>query len=110
MRKTTTFALAAILFAGPSLADPCDHVAQAIAQRTKATIDTIMKVNLPPGSPVMAAARSREKPDCVSAQAIAVAAPMMSRIAPHSDAVSISIGISLDTGKLRLKTRQTTIV
>ena len=41
MRKTTTFALAAILFAGPSLADPCDHVAQAIAQRTKATIEAV---------------------------------------------------------------------
>ena len=41
MRKTTTFALAAILFAGPSLADPYDHVAQAIAQRTKATIEAV---------------------------------------------------------------------
>ena len=34
----------------------------------------------------------REKPDWVSAQAIAVAVPMMSRMAPESDAVSISIG------------------
>jgi hypothetical protein len=41
MRKTTTFALAAILFAGPSLAGPCDHAAQAIAQRTKATIEAV---------------------------------------------------------------------
>ena len=36
----------------------------------------------------------REKPDWVSAQAMPVAAPMMSRIAPDSDAVSTSIGKS----------------
>ena len=35
----------------------------------------------------------REKPDCVSAQAMPVAAPMMSRIAPDSAAVSTSIGL-----------------
>ena len=58
----------------------------------------------------MSAARSREKPDCVSAQAIAVAAPMMSRIAPHSEAVSTSIGTTRDTGKLRLMMRHTMIV
>ena len=34
----------------------------------------------------------REKPDWVSAQAIAVAVPMISRIAPESAAVSTSIG------------------
>ena len=77
---------------------------------TNATIDTIMKVAAPPGSPVIAAARSREKPDCVSAHAMAVAAPMMSRIAPHSDAVSISIGISRCIGKPRVRIKQTTIV
>ena len=42
----------------------------------------------------MASARSREKPDWVSAQAMPVAAPMMSRIAPDRAAVSISIGLS----------------
>jgi TRAP-type C4-dicarboxylate transport system permease large subunit len=33
-----------------------------------------------------------ENPDCVSAQAMPVAAPMMSRIAPDSEAVETSIG------------------
>jgi hypothetical protein len=58
----------------------------------------------------MAAARSREKPDCVRPQAIAVAAPMISRMAPHSEAVSISIGISRAHGNVRVVTRQTAIV
>ena len=49
---------------------------------TNATIETAMKVTAPPGSPAIAAASEREKPDCVSAQAMPVAAPMMSRIAP----------------------------
>ena len=42
----------------------------------------------------IAAARSCEKPDCVRPQAIAVAQPMMNRIAPESEAVSTSIGQS----------------
>ncbi|MNC93300.1 hypothetical protein D3C83_98950 [compost metagenome] len=46
----------------------------------------------PPGTPAIAAASWREKPDCVSAQAIAVAVPTISRIEPESDAVSTSIG------------------
>ena len=40
----------------------------------------------------MAAASAAEKPDWVSAQAMPVAAPMISRIAPDSAAVSISMG------------------
>ena len=40
----------------------------------------------------MNAASEAEKPDWVSAQAMPVAAPMMSRIAPDSAAVSTSIG------------------
>ena len=67
----------------------------------KATIETAMKVAAPPGSPAMAAASSREKPDCVSAQAMPVAVPMISRIAPDSDAVSTSIGSSRRQSKRR---------
>ncbi|MET4762453.1 hypothetical protein ABH975_005534 [Bradyrhizobium ottawaense] len=37
-------------------------------------------------------ASEAEKPDCVRAHAIPVAAPMISRIAPDNDAVSTSIG------------------
>ena len=40
----------------------------------------------------MNAASKAEKPDWVSAQAMPVAAPMMSRMAPESDAVSTSMG------------------
>ena len=40
----------------------------------------------------MAEASEAENPDWVSAQAIPVAAPMMSRIAPESAAVSTSMG------------------
>ena len=62
---------------------------------TKATIETAMKVAAPPGRPVhdgrQRRARSRT---AVSAQAMPVAAPMISRIAPDSDAVSTSIGMS----------------
>ena len=61
----------------------------------KATIDTAMKVTAPPGSPVIATASAREKPDCVRPQAIPVAVPMISRIAPDRQAVSTSIGLSL---------------
>ena len=51
-----------------------------------------MKAAEPPGRPVMAAASAREKPDCVSPQAMPVAVPMISRIAPDRRAVSTSIG------------------
>ena len=53
---------------------------------------TARNVSAPPGSPVIIVASDDENPDCVSAQAIPVAAPMMSRIAPDSEAVSTSIG------------------
>ena len=52
-----------------------------------------MKVTAPPGSPVIAAASAREKPDCVRPHAIPVAVPMMSRIAPDRHAVETSIGL-----------------
>ena len=42
----------------------------------------------------MASASCREKPDWVSAQAIPVAVPMISRMAPDSAAVSTSAGQS----------------
>ena len=58
----------------------------------KATIVTARNIGAPPGRPVMNAASEVEKPDCVSAQAMPVAAPMISRIAPDSAAVSVSIG------------------
>ena len=57
-----------------------------------ATIETARKPSFPPGMLAMAWTSWREKPDCVSAHAIAVAVPMMSRMAPESDAVSTSIG------------------
>jgi hypothetical protein len=46
----------------------------------------------PPGSARIAWLSVFEKPDCVSPQAIAVAAPMISRIEPDRLAVSTSIG------------------
>ena len=49
----------------------------------------------------MAAASAREKPDWVRPQAIPVAVPMISRIAPDRHAVSTSIGISRRQSKLR---------
>ena len=49
----------------------------------------------------MAAANAREKPDWVRPQAMPVAVPMISRIAPDSAAVSISIGISRRQSKRR---------
>ena len=60
-----------------------------------------MKVTAPPGSPVIAAASEREKPDCVSPHAIPVAVPMMSRIAPDRHAVATSIGLSAAQSKRR---------
>ena len=55
----------------------------------------------PPGIEVMAAANCRENPDWVNAQAIPVAVPMISRIAPDSAAVSTSIGYSRCSGNCR---------
>ena len=60
----------------------------------KTTIDTAMKPTFRPGIAAIASARSCEKPDWVSDQAMAVAAPMMSRIAPEREAVSTSMGSS----------------
>ena len=55
----------------------------------------------PPGTCAIACARFCEKPDWVIAQAIAVAAPTMSRIAPDSDAVCTSIGPMRDQSNWR---------
>ena len=63
-----------------------------LPRMTKATIDTAIKDAAPPGRPVMAAASAREKPDCVSPQAMPVAQPMINRIAPDRHAVSINMG------------------
>ena len=59
------------------------------------------KLIAPPGRLDMIAARSREKPDWVSAHAMPVAAPMINRMAPDSDAVSTSIGQSRRQSKRR---------
>ena len=59
---------------------------------TKTRMETAKKPILPPGMCVIAATSCWLKPDCVSAQAIAVAMPMMSRMAPDSAAVLTSIG------------------
>ena len=69
------------------------------------TIDTAMKPAFPPGSAAIAAARSCEKPDWVSDQAMPVAAPMMSRIAPESEAVSTSMGSSRRQSNWRYTSR-----
>ena len=61
----------------------------------KATIETAMNDAEPPGRPVIAAASARENPDCVSPQAIPVAVPMISRMAPDSAAVSIILFVVL---------------
>jgi len=66
-----------------------------------ATMETAMKVPAPPGRPVMEAASAREKPDWVRPQAIPVAVPMIRRIAPDRQAVSISIGSSRRHSKRR---------
>ena len=68
---------------------------------TKATIETARKPCAPPGMVFISAARSCEKPDCVSPQAIAVAQPTMKMIAPDSEAVSTSMGSRRDHSKRR---------
>ncbi|MOA57366.1 hypothetical protein D3C78_1815290 [compost metagenome] len=60
-----------------------------------------MKVAAPPGRPAMAVASWVENPDCVSAQAMPVAVPMMSRMAPDRQAVSTSMGLSRFGSKQR---------
>ena len=60
---------------------------------TKATIEAAMNVKFPPGNPAITLDSCCEKPDWVSAHAIDVAAPRISRITPDSDAVSTSIGM-----------------
>ena len=51
----------------------------------KASAETRRKPTFPPGTSAIRSTSWREKPDCVSAHAIAVAAPTTSRIAPDSD-------------------------
>ncbi|KAG1158306.1 hypothetical protein G6F35_019174 [Rhizopus arrhizus] len=58
----------------------------------KATSEISRKPTCPPGTPALAAARAWEKPDWVSAQAMALAAPTMKRMAPESEAVRASMG------------------
>ena len=66
-----------------------------------ANTDTAKNIGAPPGKAAIAAASCLEKPDCVSAHAMPVAAPMMSRIAPDKEAVSISICGSRRRSSLR---------
>ena len=66
-----------------------------------ATSDTAMNEFLPPGSEDIISASFVEKPDCVSAQAIDVATPIMINIAPDSAAVWTSIGFSRRHGNCR---------
>ncbi len=67
----------------------------------KTSTDAAMNIAAPPGSPAIARASCPEKPDCVSAHAMLVAAPMMSRIAPDNAAVSISMGFKRIQSKRR---------
>ena len=58
----------------------------------KARIEIARKPHWPPGTEAIASASACENPDCVRAQAMPVAAPMMNRIAPDRIAVSTSMG------------------
>ena len=60
----------------------------------KAITEIAMKPYLSPGTTAISSISTLEEPAGVSAQAIAVAQPMISTIAPDSDAVSTSIGTS----------------
>ena len=62
-----------------------------VAQNSQAAPKTPL---LPPGKPTMSALSVREKPDCVSAHAIALAVPMISNTAADIDAVSTSMAYS----------------
>ena len=77
---------------------------------TKHKIETARNVKLPPGSAAIVSASCWENPDCVSAQAMAVAAPTISRIAPESDAVSTSMGSIRDQSNWRYTSSPTIIV
>ena len=70
-----------------------------LPRTTNATIDTGMNIEGPPGGCSMNKAGVPEKPNCVSARAIAVALPIIVKIAPDNAAVSISMGISRRGGK-----------
>ena len=59
---------------------------------TKATRVTARKPPAPPGTAAIVAAIRPEKPDWVSAHAMADAVPMTNRIAPDSAAVSTKAG------------------
>ncbi|MNP82754.1 hypothetical protein D3C76_1814940 [compost metagenome] len=56
------------------------------------TMVTIMKPMAPPGISLIRSTSDAEKPDWVSAQAMADAMPMISRMAPESAAASSIIG------------------
>ncbi len=60
------------------------------------TMEISMKVKAPPGIVAIQPATTVEKPDWVMAQDMPVAAPMISSMAPDSDAVRTSIGITRD--------------
>ena len=60
-----------------------------------------MNIAAPPGNAPIVRASWPEKPDCVSAHAMLVAAPMIRRIAPDSAAVSASIGTRRSHSKRR---------
>lgn len=63
-----------------------------LPRMTKATMLTARKVGIPLGRPVMNVARTDEKLNCVSAQAMPVAVPMVRRIAPDRTAVITNTG------------------
>ena len=67
----------------------------------KQTMEIARNPQLPPGMLVIALARSDEKPDCVSPQAMPVAQPTISMIAPDSEAVSTSMGLRRRQSKQR---------
>src|SRR6516164_2241691 len=81
-----------------------------LPRTTNATADVMRKPTLPPGIATMKSVRMREKPDCVRAQAIAVAQPIIMSIVPDSEAVSIRMGIKRDHLKLRYNSKPTTKV
>ena len=74
---------------------------------TKQTMEISMKPNQPPGIAAMLAASWRLKPDWVSPQAMPVAVPMISRMAPERAAVSSSIGMTRRQSNWRWMSRPT---
>ncbi len=65
------------------------------------TIEIARKPAAPPGTLAIESASDFANPACVKAHAIAVADPMISRIAPDSDAVSTNIGNTRRNSKRR---------